>query len=180
MHIAKSISKMNLNFNGTVNFHNSVNLSTNTSDESQYQKRVRDAAYNMQHFDRSVDLSLQDNVQDASTNNVSNVNEVSPPLSNTLPNPNVSEVTPESLYHTHMDTRNLYTKRGKLRSKRGRPRAIDAFNEAMKRQNVNRDNVPDIYQETGASAEPENDAKSQDSFGGVDWEALDDVIAFDQ
>ena len=180
MHIAKVFSKMNLNFNGTVNFHNSVNLSTSSSDESQYRRRVRDAAYNMQHFDSSADLSLQDNIQEASNNHVSNVNEVSPPPSSTSPNPNVSEVTPESLTHIHMDTRNLYTKRGKLRSKRGRPRAIDAFNEAMKRRNVNSDNALDINQDTSASAEPENDANSQDSFGDMDWEALDSAVAFDQ
>lgn len=171
---------MNLNFNGTVNFHNSVNLSANSRDKGQYQRRVRDAAHNMQHFDRSVDLSFQDNVQEASNDHVSNVHEVSPPPTSASPNPNVSEVTPESLTHAHMNTRHLYTKRGKLRSKRGRPRSIDAFNEAMKRQKVNSDNVPDINQETGTSAEPENDAKSQDSFGDMDWEALDDAIAFDQ
>lgn len=172
---------MNLNFNGTVNFHNSVNLSANSRDKGQYQRRVRDAAYNMQHFDSSADLLFQDNVQETSNDHVPNVNEVSPPPSNTLPNSNVSEVTPESLTHIHMDTDNLLlTKRGKLRSKRGRPRAIDAFNEAMKRQNVNSDNVPDINQDTGASAEPENDANSQDSFGDMDWEALGDAMAFDQ
>lgn len=149
---------MNLNFNGTVNFHNSVNLSANSSGLDKKQlEMTSDAIYNMRQFESSTDLSSLDNIQEALPNSVSNVNEVSPPPSNTLPKSNVSRVTPESL----INDEELYTKRGLLRSKRGRPRARDV--QVAKRQNTNNEDVVEHYQQEPHQVEQEC---SRDSLDG--------------
>ena len=159
---------MNLNFNGTVNFHNSVNLSSNSSglDKAQFE-RASDAIYNMRQFESRTDLSSLDNVQEALPKRVSNVNEVSPPPSNMLPNSNVSRVTPESL----LNSEELYTKRGLLRSKRGRPRARDE--QIAKRQNTNNEVNVEHYQPEPHQVEQEY---SQDNLDGeIDLDMLDNL-----